>query len=73
MSNEEFASACAALWGANWKGRAADELGVSYKTVCRWERGDFAVGANVPGELAALCIRQIRALTKLAGQLEKMK
>lgn len=73
MNNEEFASACAALWGANWKGRAALELGVSYKTVCRWERGDFAIGASVSGELAVLCNRQIKTLTKLAAQLEKMK
>jgi hypothetical protein len=71
MTGQEFAAICSALWGPNWRGSAAEELGVAYKTVCRWEHDKFKIPEGMPMELAKLCRKHIKALDRIARKLEK--
>lgn len=71
MKGQEFATICSTLWGPNWHGSAAQELGVAYKTVCRWERDEFKIPEGIPSELAILCRKHIKVLERIATKLEK--
>lgn len=71
MTGSEFAVVCSALWGPNWRGSAAEELNVAYKTVCRWEYDKFKIPDGMAAELAAVCRKHIKVLDRMATKLEK--
>lgn len=57
-----------ALYGARWRTQMADDLGVSQRTVRRWEAGEFNVPDGVWDELRKIAAQRVTELRRLNSQ-----
>lgn len=71
MKPELFAKVGGALYGPSWRNVLATELGVSERTVRRWQDGTSAIPDGIRGDLAKLCRKHSAELAKIADQLER--
>ena len=71
MSNPLIAAVGEALYGSRWHSELARALGVTYRTVRRWEVGDSQVPAGVYAELLERVKIHAAALGPLVPRLER--
>ena len=74
MSQQLFQSACAAMWGPQYRSEAARRLGVSLRSVMRYDAAETPVPTKILSDLASLLdLRRTEAAELRAALREEVK
>jgi hypothetical protein len=64
-----FQAACEALWGRHYRSEAARKLGVSLRTLMRWDAGERPIHASAFTSLSTLVEARRKALLRLEPRI----
>lgn len=72
MTSKELTRIGEALFGEWWKEPLSDALGVNYRTMRRWAKGESRIPDAIVPDLRTLAKRRGSALVKISDELEEV-
>lgn len=69
MTPDLLRAAGEALYGPRWLSDLSRDLGVTYRTIRRWDAGEFEIPATVAAELRALLKARATAMAAVRRKL----
>jgi predicted transcriptional regulator len=67
-----FQRACEALWGSRYRSDGARALGVSLRTMMRYDAGESPIPDEITGKLADLLDERNDQIEKIAARMSRM-
>ena len=70
MTRKLFKQCCEALWGPQYRSEGARQLGISLRTMMRYDNGDTAVAPVIDERIRKLLRQRTKHIEQLHAQLE---